>query len=111
MEVQGPAAAAPPGSGSGGASLLVFRDPQGRVIPPRGARPGVVPDATALVREWAGKPIDAETGACGWDGLPVDYASWSNPGAVEAAASPAVAGAALPAAPSGGPPAAGSNAR
>ena len=54
-------------------SLVVFRAPDGTVIPPQGARPqvsGVVEDA---VRRWAGRPITPESSAPGWDGQQVDY--------------------------------------
>jgi hypothetical protein len=63
----------PGGSGGSRGRPLVFRDPDGRVIPPQGDRRPVRVDALATVRGWAERPITPETNAPGWDGLQVDY--------------------------------------
>jgi hypothetical protein len=52
---------------------LIFRDPEGRVVPPHGYRPPVTVDARETFRGWSEAPITPETNAPGWDGLHVDY--------------------------------------
>ena len=69
----GPAAAAAGAIGALGEARLVFRDPEGRVIPSQGERPAVTCDPAERVRGWVDGPIHAETRPAGWDGLQVDY--------------------------------------
>ena len=67
--------AAPDAAGDSRGSRLVFRDPQGDVIPPQGHRPRVAVDVDQTLRTWAERPITPETNAPGWDGTQADYSA------------------------------------
>jgi hypothetical protein len=54
---------------------LVFRDPDGRVVPAQGARWRVEVDPAAVAAAWCGAPVTAQSNAPGWDGERVDYDS------------------------------------
>jgi hypothetical protein len=54
---------------------LVFRDPDGRILPPQGERPACKVDALGWLRDGAGDggaAISPETNAPGWDGQRID---------------------------------------
>lgn len=52
---------------------LVFRDPEGQVVPAQGTRAAVAVDLAAMARAWSGRAVTAEVNAPGWDGERVDY--------------------------------------
>ena len=54
---------------------LVFRDPDGRVVPAQGPRWQVEVDPAAVAAAWCGAPVTGEANAPGWDGERVDYDS------------------------------------
>jgi hypothetical protein len=52
---------------------LVFRDPDGEVMPGQGPRWEIGVDLASVAAEWCGAPVTAEANAPGWDGERVDY--------------------------------------
>jgi hypothetical protein len=52
---------------------LVFRDPEGRVVPAQGPRWEVAVDLAAVAAGWSGGRVTPEVNAPGWDGGRVDY--------------------------------------
>ena len=52
---------------------LVFRGPDGRVVPAQGARGEVAVDLAAVAGAWSGRPVAAQVNAPGWDGERVDH--------------------------------------
>jgi hypothetical protein len=54
---------------------LVFRDPDGRVVPAQGPRWQVEVDPAAVAAAWCGVRVTAQANAPGWDGERVDYES------------------------------------
>lgn len=61
------------GGPSGSRGSLVFRDADGRIIPPQGTRPPIAAEAVERIRGWAGQPITPQTNEPRWDGTQVDY--------------------------------------
>jgi hypothetical protein len=52
---------------------LVFRDPEGQVVPAQGTRGAVAVELAAVAGAWSGRAVTAEVNAPGWDGERIDY--------------------------------------